>query len=63
MDDQSTWPEHLRDDAPYLVCSHCQRKSWAVIGGEKPCRMPQPSGKVCSGILREPVEKGDGHGG
>jgi hypothetical protein len=46
--DQSTWPEHLRDDAPYQKCGRCQRhgsrQEFNMI-----CRMTQPDSLPCGG--------------
>jgi hypothetical protein len=47
--DQSSWPAHLRDDAPSQRCSRCGRNTWAVEEFGNECRMPQPSGKACGG--------------
>lgn len=47
-------PAHLRDDADYIVCSDCGRKSY---GGDKVgalCGMPSPSGAYCSGRFEHP---------
>lgn len=43
--------EYLKDDASFLQCSACGRKSW---GGEvnSTCGMRQPNGLSCSGIMR-----------
>jgi chromosome segregation ATPase len=49
---QPDLPSHLRDDAPYLVCSGCGRKSWALQDRE--CGMPQPDGTRCLGVFRVP---------
>ena len=50
MEDQSDMPVHLRDDASFLQCSECRRKSWS---GEinSTCGMTQPSGNKCKGLL------------
>jgi hypothetical protein len=50
---QSDWPAHLRDDAPYLVCSKCGRYSWGSEPGQL-CDMPQPDGSKCPGRFVEP---------
>lgn len=52
---ESMWREdpqlaHLREDAPYDVCSGCGRKSWAEVEGSV-CGMPQPDGSVCDGVF------------
>lgn len=49
-------PEHLKDDAPFLVCSKCQRKSWSDRINSY-CRMPQMNGTVCDGVFTNPVVK------
>lgn len=50
MVDQNEWPIYLRDNASYLQCSKCRRKSWS---GEinSACNMPQPDGNKCDGLL------------
>jgi len=50
--DQSSWPAHLRDGAPYQQCTGCGRKTWdtsSFDGGE--CRMTQPDGRRCDGVF------------
>lgn len=42
-------PPHLRDDAPYLVCSKCGRHSWDTEDVEHICRMLQPDDTRCDG--------------
>jgi ribosomal protein L37E len=50
MPDQSQWPAHLRDDAPFKTCDTCGRKTWATEARTgDPCAMPQPSGVPCEG--------------
>lgn len=44
-------PPHLRDDANYLQCSKCRRKSWGGECVNAKCGMPSPSGEICDGIL------------
>ena len=44
-------PAHLQDDASYLVCSECGRKSWGGDAVNSNCSMPQPSGEKCSGVM------------
>jgi hypothetical protein len=39
--DQSTWPAHLRDDAPYQRCDRCGRKTWDTSEFGGGCIMPQ----------------------
>lgn len=46
---------HLRDDAPYAVCSGCGRKSWAGKGAGATCGMPQPNGELCEGVFGLPI--------
>jgi hypothetical protein len=55
-------PAHLRDDAPNLKCDSCGRKSWDVAERGHFCNMPQPGGRVCSGILHPVGVKGDDRG-
>jgi len=43
-------PPHLRDDASYLVCSGCGRKSFGGRLYEK-CGMSQPDGSKCKGMF------------
>ena len=45
-------PEHLRADAPFLVCSACQRKEWCLDCDGERCGMTQPDGFQCGGVLR-----------
>lgn len=45
---------HLRDDAPFVVCSACGRKSWGGSPAGSTCGMTQPSGASCSGIFGLP---------
>ncbi len=56
--DQSTWPEHLRDDALYQVCDRCGRKTWSRDGFGGKCTMPQWNGAAwgqqCGGQFRSP---------
>jgi len=40
-EDQSGWPEHLRDDAPHQHCDRCGRKTWSAEEFDSECRMPQ----------------------
>ena len=47
--DQSTWPAHLRDDAPFARCGRCGRKTWSTEEFGRECRMPQPDGFPCGG--------------
>lgn len=49
--DQSTWPAHLRDDAPSQRCSRCGRCTWSIEEFGKACRMPQLNGMTCGGRL------------
>lgn len=53
-EDQSSWPAHLRDDAPSQRCSGCGRKTWAVGQFGMQCLMTQPDGSECSGAFGEP---------
>ena len=48
-------PPHLRDDAPFAVCSRCQRKTWSTREFGQECRMPQPDGHSCGGRFSNPV--------
>ncbi|HUX26538.1 MAG TPA: hypothetical protein VMV87_18200 [Burkholderiales bacterium] len=48
--DAKDLPAYLSDDASYLQCSKCGRKSWSEKVNAD-CRMPQPGGAKCSGIL------------
>jgi hypothetical protein len=45
-------PEYLKDDASFLQCSACGRKSWGGTEVNSVCGMPQPSSPPCSGIMR-----------
>ncbi len=57
LDENDRSLDHLRDDAPYSVCSGCGRKSWGGDGdvaGET-CLMRQPSGGRCQGVFGVPV--------
>lgn len=47
--DQSSWPAHLRDDAPSQQCGRCGRSTWAVEQFGQEDRMPQPDGYPCGG--------------
>jgi hypothetical protein len=47
--DQSLWPPHLRDGAPYQICSGCERRTWAGIDFYGFCTVTQPSGLPCGG--------------
>jgi hypothetical protein len=46
---QSTWPAHLRDDAPSQQCGRCGRYTWSASEFDTECRMPQPDGYPCGG--------------
>jgi hypothetical protein len=46
-------PEHLRDDAPYQVCSGCGRKTWSKSEFGQICSMPQPDNIICLGMFLE----------
>jgi len=51
MIEQKDLPVHLRDDASYLQCSVCGRKSWSGQVNEL-CNMPlPPDGIRCHGLL------------
>jgi len=44
-------PPHLREDASFIQCNLCGRKSY---GGEQvntECSMKKPSGERCKGLL------------
>lgn len=47
--DQSTWPAHLRDDAPRQPCGRCGRFTWSTSQFGQKCRMTQPDGQRCDG--------------
>jgi hypothetical protein len=47
---------HLRDDAPYVVCSACGRKSWGGDAAGSRCGMTQPSGASCDGVFGLPQD-------
>lgn len=47
--DQSTWPAHLRDDAPHQRCGRCQRYTYATSEFGAVCSMTQPDGLPCGG--------------
>ena len=53
-EDQSSWPAHLRDDAPQARCSGCQRYTVAVSEFGQTCGMPQPNGSRCAGRFDDP---------
>ena len=57
--EQKGLPEHLRDDAPFQVCSECARTTWVREQFEMACRMPQPDGTRCTGHFRsaDPITK------
>lgn len=44
-------PEHLRDDARFLVCSVCKRKEFCLDCDGERCGMPQPDGFPCGGVM------------
>lgn len=50
-EDQSKWPAHLRDDAPYKACTKCLRKSWSRKQWGMTCLMVQPNGTRCQGVF------------
>lgn len=50
---QTILPAHLRDDASFLQCSKCRRKSWGGDAVNSICGMIAPSGEKCEGILCE----------
>jgi hypothetical protein len=54
MSDQSTWPAHLRDDAPSQKCNRCGRCTWSVEDFGTEDRMTQPDGNPCGGRFGEP---------
>lgn len=53
--DQSTWPAHLRDDAPRQQCSSCRRFTVATSEFGRTCNMPQPGGNRCTGTFGAPA--------
>lgn len=57
MSDQSTWPAHLRDDAPNQQCGRCGRFTWDTAAFDTECRMPQPDGYPCGGRFGEPKRR------
>lgn len=52
VNDQRTAQQHLNENAPYVRCSKCGRKSYDVISDAVQCGMTQPYGSVCDGILQ-----------
>jgi len=42
---------HLLDDAPYLRCSLCGRRTFDLQSEGKLCAMTQPNGTKCQGVL------------
>jgi hypothetical protein len=48
-------PAHLQDDAPYIVCNKCERKSWSLDDLHEKCEMAQPSGYKCNGTFVEVI--------
>lgn len=52
--DQSTWPAHLRDDAPSQQCGRCGRYTRSPREFFAECRMPQPDGYPCGGRFESP---------
>ncbi|MER7331698.1 MULTISPECIES: hypothetical protein [unclassified Micromonospora] len=54
MTDQSTWPAHLRDNAPSQQCGRCGRFTWSPSKFGAECRMPQPDGYPCGGRFEPP---------
>lgn len=48
-------PAHLRNDAPMVACSVCERRSVMLYGGRSQvgarCNMTQPSGFRCDGVF------------
>lgn len=52
--DESTWPAHLRDDAPTARCGRCGRETVdAELFGQED-RMPQPDSYPCGGRFTAP---------
>lgn len=47
-----TIPPYLADDASYLRCSKCGRKSWGGTSVNSVCAMPQPDESICDGTMR-----------
>lgn len=39
------------NEKPKAECSVCGRKTWDESEIAKPCKMPQPNGKLCSGVM------------
>lgn len=54
MTDQSAWPAHLRDDAPFARCDGCGRSTWAESEFGQVCDFPQPDGDRCQGRFSDP---------
>lgn len=50
-------PPHLRAAAPFLVCSSCGRKTWAIPPATQLCGMSQPNGEKCQGMWVEALER------
>lgn len=55
--DRSTWPAHLRDDAPFVQCGRCGRKTWDTDAFGTECRMTQPDGFPCGGRFAEELPR------
>lgn len=53
MTDDSFLPDYLREDAPFVTCSGCGRKSWDRTSAGKMCLMHQPLGGRCVGKFGE----------
>ena len=45
-------PEHLKDDASYLQCEKCKRKTYGGETINSKCNMLQPDNTRCDGVLK-----------
>lgn len=50
--DEKNLPAHLREDAPFLRCDQCRRKTWALRALNTRCGMTQPDGQKCEGTFK-----------
>lgn len=46
-----TLPPHLREDATFIKCNLCNRKSYGGESVNATCNMLRPSGGRCKGLL------------
>ena len=49
-------PLWLHEGASFLRCSKCGRKSWSETEVNAACKMPQPGGQVCDGIMQGQIQ-------